>query len=213
MLIDEIADIIIRSDNSGIFTDEQKLDRDYIYALIHKGRARAIFDAFVKTKRISTSWLQQDILDYDADIQLSEDYVIFGCSQTISLDNVRDGLVYVGTIDGNCQYRKLNGRSELAMYSGHRYIKGDDNIRYIYSDGYLEFYGNTELQEVRVDGIFSNPLLLKSFNKDYDNYPISPDLLPTIQEIIFKVDGQFVIGKPIDSKSDSADTLSTPNKK
>ena len=124
MLIDEIADIIIRSDNSGIFTDEQKLDRDYIYALIHKGRARAIFDAFVKTKRISTSWLQQDILDYDADIQLSEDYVIFGCSQTISLDNVRDGLVYVGTVDGNCQYRKLNGRSELAMYSGHRYIKG-----------------------------------------------------------------------------------------
>ena len=63
-----------------------------------------------------------------------------------------------------------------------------------------------------MDSIFQNPRSITQYNKLKDKYPISLDLIPVMQTYLLK-EMQMIYSKPIDTKSDSADSAATQNKK
>src|SRR3989304_826578 len=81
-----------------------------------------------------------------------------------------DGLLYVGQINKNCAFRKVVSRAELSTINHHRTSK--KAIKYLYSEGILEVYSNPLLKEVLIDGIFTNPELVPTFNINFSEYPI-----------------------------------------
>ena len=213
MLLREIVDMFVRADSGGIFTDENRADMDYMEAMVDKARAFAIYQQFSKTKRVSPDWTQVEILTYSALLQDNDDCRLFKYPAILMLDSLSNAFMYVGTIDGNCNYRQVNSRAEYASNNQHRYLKQNENtIRYFASTDQLEFYGNDFLEDVRMDSIFQNPRSITQYNKLKDKYPISLDLIPVMQTYLLK-EMQMIYSKPIDTKSDSADTLSTQNKK
>ena len=221
MLLAQITDSIVRADNAGIFTDENRADQDYMEAITHKARALAILQQYSKTKFFSTNWTSKHIPEYNASYQEIVDYinyVKFPIPPVITLNDKMDGFVYVGTQNGVNQYRKMTSRATYVNNQNHRFTKiindTEKLMKYFYSDGALEIYGNPNLTEPPLcDCIWADPTQANQYNKLYDDYPISLDLLPMMQEILFKTDLVRIYAKQMDTKSDSTDSLATPNKK
>jgi hypothetical protein len=203
----EIADEIIRAKEGGISVDESKYDLAYLYSLIHQARAQAIFMQWQKVKRINVAWTQRFDCTFVPDLQDNDCCVKFECPAPITLDNKMDGFLYIGSIDWNCAYRKVESRAKLASFEKYRYTKGNNFLaKVIYSDGFIEVWGNTFIEELAVDGIFADPTKVSNFNVDYDEYPIDPSLLEQMKVLLFNQDLKLIQG-PIDVKSDSQSTI------
>lgn len=207
MTLIEGIEEVIRTPSGGIITDEGKLDEDHIEGLIHSVRATAIKENWLnpRTKgRINPLWLQQCNLVFNKDLQEDECFVKFACPSTISLDKKHDGMFYIGTIDGNCAYTKVNSRAELSDLLNHRITK--DKVYALYSDGYLEIWNSPLCEEVRFDGIINIPTEVPTYNKWKDIYPITSDLWVMMKDILFKTETQKVIVVPSDKISDSQES-------
>lgn len=207
MTLPEGIEEIIRTPSGGIITDESKLDKAYIESLIHSVRAIAIKNFWIdpKTKgRINSQWLQQYICEYSKDLQEDDCFVKFVCPVTISLDKKTDGAFYIGTIDGNCAYTKVNSRAELSDLMKHRITK--DRVYALYSDGYIEIWNNPICEEVRFDGIIRIPTEVPTYNKWIDPYPISGDLWAIMKTMLFQEETKQTIIIPSDKIPDSAET-------
>lgn len=201
-----IIEEIIATPSGGIITDEVKLDNPYIESLVHEYRAKALVDMWAnrRVKRINPLWLQQCVLEYSKDLQEDECFVKFVCPATIRLDNKTDGMLYVGTIEGNCPYDKVSTRAELSDILNHRITK--NNVVSLYSDGLIEIWNNPLCESVRIDGIFNVPTEVPTYNKWKDPYPISPDLLVTMKNMLFQIETSKTIVVHSDKISDSTDT-------
>lgn len=183
----EIRDDLIGTPSGGVMIDDTKYDLPYIEYLIHQYRARAIFQSWLTTKRINPLWTQQFIATYDENAQDVPGAVVFNCPAPISLDSMMDGFLYIGKVDGNCAYTKVVSRAEMANQNLHRYSKCvPGNEKALWSDGRIEVYGNTMLKELRVDGILENPELVPTYNKNFDQYPISNDILVIMKDLLMK---------------------------
>lgn len=215
MLLEQVTEEIIRADNGGIITDENRADQDYMEALVGQGRAMAILQQFTKTHRLSPNWTLRHICEYDQDFQETVDFVKFvkfAVPPVVTLDGKSDGFSYVGTQNGMKQYRKVTTRATYVNNNLHRFTKQGEGEKYFYTDGAIEVYGNEFLTEGPLcDAVWANPADANQYNKLYDNYPISLDLLPIMKDVIFKTDLIRVYARKLDTKSDSADSTATPN--
>ncbi len=183
----EIRDDLISTPSGGVMIDDTKYDLPYIEYLIHQYRERAIFISWSTTKRINPQWTQQFFATYDEQAQDIPGAVVFSTPAPISMDSMMDGFLYIGKEDGNCAYTKVVSRAEMANQNSHRYSKCEPgNIKALWSDGRFEVYGNTMLKKLRVDGIFANPEMVPTYNKNIDQYPISNDILVIMKDMMMK---------------------------
>lgn len=198
MTLQEIIDIFIRIPSGGVLTQENRYDDLFIESAVHRVRSTAIFAYWQKTKRINPIWTQQFVPVFNEALQ-EDDLckVIFPCPAPVNLDEQMDGFLYIGTEDGNCPYRKVVSRAELANANKHRSIKiTKDIVKVLYSDGNLEVYGNTDLKKIRVDGIFQNPTLIPTYNRDIDPYPVDEALIDMMKNIYYQTEAQVVVARP-----------------
>lgn len=194
----------------GIFTDESRWDGLYMESLIHKYSRMAIVMQFAKNKRVNPIWSQQLILDFSEGLQDDNCLVKFPMPQFIQLDNERGGIIYAGTIEGNCQVRVANTRQDLILAQTHRNAK--NTTRILYSDGYLEVYGNAMLEELRIDAIFLDPTQVTTYNKLKDDYPLNNELVPDMQKLLFQYEGQFMLQGKVDGKTNGGDDNATTSR-
>lgn len=207
MTLAEAVDIFERLPSGGIFTDENRFDIRFVETAVHRTRSLAIFNYWQKFKRINPVWTQQFIPTYSKDLQEDNCKVIFECPPPISLNSLMDGFLYIGTVDGNCAYRKIVSRAELANINVHRNMKPLTNETIVlYSDSLLECYGNTDLQELKVDGLFADPTQVPTFNKTKDEYPISLDIFEMMKALAFDTEQKIIIARPIDNTPDKKET-------
>ncbi len=213
--LEEIVEEIIRADlDGGIFTDENRTDSDFMEAIVHSYRADAIFKYSQKYKRPNNKWTQQHFPKYDKDLQYDNDRVVFLCPDFITIDEMRDGGYYIGTTCGNHNYSKVVTRADLASRNNHRYMKVRQDVpKVLRSDGMLEIYGDTMLEEVLVDAIWQRPTDLPEFNKYIDPYPITGEILSLMKEMVTKQITSSIAEKPIDTMSDSLSTPASINAK
>lgn len=207
----EIIEEIIRADNSGIFTDEQKEDNLYMESVVNQYRAQAIFDVYKKTRRINSSWTQKCLINIDKEIQESTCYVLFPAPQPITLDSFLDGHFYVGSACGLINFPKARSRADLTNRQNHRHTKIKSNTaKVVWADVGYEVYGNMGLESLLVDGVHAIPTDVPTYNKWIDRYPISPDVLVLMKSYVIKELIQST-NTPTDTKSDSQHTTTSIN--
>lgn len=207
MTLAEFRSQVIRLPSGGILTDESRFDFLDIDAEIHFARAVVIPAFYSKTKRISGEWLQTFVATYDQNIQESNDYVIFDVPRGIPLDVMRDGYLYIGDTAGDTAYRRVNNLAELVNYNQHRITKINNNRpKVLYSEGRMKVYGNTMIKELRIDGIIADPTEILTYNQDFDNYPISEDLIQPVRDYLLQKSLGIEIQRKNDTVSDSQET-------
>lgn len=201
MTLPQVVDMIQAMSNSGVYPDSSRFDQLFIEDTIHKARASVLMDYFSKTKRINPIWTQQYTAKFDINLQDDPCLRRFRVPSVLTLDVFYDGFMYVGTIEGNCQYTKINNRAALANTESNRYTKlQEDQVKFIYSDGFIECYGNKELEDLRIDGIFLNPTDVPTYNKDIDEYPLDEALILQMQGLLFGAEISKEISQPFKVK-------------
>lgn len=204
MTLPQIADQIIKDSQGGVRTIESKFSYEYIYSLIHTYRANIIRAQFSKSKRIHPTWTQQHYPEYSKEFQDDACVVKFQVPPSITMSEQVNGYLYIGEVAGNCAYAQLNSRAELSTYNKHRATRSQ--VRAIYSDGVLEVYGNTELDKIRVDGVFANPTGIPTYNIDVDNYPLDSESITLVKDMILKTELAKEAQTPSDFKQDVLDS-------
>lgn len=201
MTLPKIVDLIQTMANAGVYPDASRFDTPFIEDTIHKARAAVLMDFYGKTKRINPIWTQQYTAKFDINLQDDPCLRRFKVPPVLTLDVFLDGFLYVGTIDGNCQYDKLNTRANLANSEANRYTKlQEDQVKYIYSDSFIECYGNKELEDLRTDAIHLRPTDIPTYNKTYDEYPLDEALILQMQGLLFGTEISKEISQPFKVK-------------
>lgn len=185
MIIGKITDYIIRSVQS-IHTQGSKFKVNNLEDLCNEGRAVQIRSTYSKTGRINSLWLQPYVLEFDKNIQDNDCVVKFKCPAPLLLDNETDGFNYIGTLTGDCAWRKLPNRGQLALYQNHR-NSGTKTLA-LWEDGILELHGEKGKipKEGRVIAAFENPFELPDWNNEFSDYPIDNDNLAQMQQLIIQ---------------------------
>lgn len=210
MILEEIIERLVKNASGSIFTDESRFDQPTLITLINTARAQTIQAIYFKNKRINPACYQTFYADYSADLQVDEECLVkFKCPSVINLDSNSDGFRFVGQVDGKKGFRRVVSRAQLATYNDHPFMKVNSG-RYVAAlwsapDGVWEIYNST-LKYLRVEGIFANPLEIPTYNKDIDDYPVSVEMLPMIEDFIFKTVTAIEAQSQPDYVSNSADT-------
>lgn len=202
MILKDIVEMFQRQAGGGVFDTETRYDIAFTEDTIHKARAVVLFNYYQKYHKINPSWTQQYTVAYDSALQESTKFVKFPCPAVLTLDDFTDGFLYVGNLNDNVSYRKIANRATLSTYNAHRYTKLNiDTPEFIYSDGYIEIYGNAMIRQLKVDGIFTDPTSVPNFNKEFDQYPLDESLLPLMQDLIFNTEVAVEMGSGIKVKN------------
>lgn len=207
MTLAEFRAQVIRLPGGGVLTDDTRFDFPDIDAAIHFARAAVIPMFYAKTQRISSEWIQTFTATYDANIQDSNEFVRFAVPRSIPLDVMRDGYLFIGDSAGTTAYRRVNNRAELANYNLHRITKINNNTpKVLYEEGYFEVYGLSMTKQLRIDGLIAVPTEIVTYNEDFDNYPISEDLIQPVRDYLWQKSLGIEIQKSPDTISDSQET-------
>jgi len=203
----KIAEDIIKSAQGAIFTEQSKFQIPYIYDLIRQYREVIFRTTYERTGRVNPLWTQQFFPEFSEDLQESKLYVKFEVPNPVILDDQTDGFLYIGTLDKSCNFRKNQNRAELSMYQNHRATKVSTKgkIKTIWSEGFLEVWGNPLQKEIRIDGIFANPTSLPTYNIDISEYPISGDDLVQLKQLIYNSQTEPMAKTPTDYKNNMVD--------
>ncbi len=181
--------------NSGIMTDESKWDSLYILSLIDTYSRLAIKNDYAQTKKNN---------------QPTNCAVFFSAPPFLILSNEDSG-IYIGSEFGACQYRVVKSRGDLANALAHKSTNKSHQMRVLITGTEIEIYGNQMLKEGMIEGVALFPSKLPTFNIKYDQYPINEDLIPAMNQLMYKNEGQYLSLKPVDTKPDGGDTYNTQN--
>ena len=208
MVHPEIIERLSRLPSGGVINDQNRFDYGYLSSLLDTFRAKVINiqyngDRFTaKSRRINPVCYQKHWPVYEKELQeAGTKFVLFRCPEFISIDGLSDGLRYVGSIEGSCSFRRLKTRTEISMYNSNK-ITNLENGRFqsaLYdgSQGMIEVYGNKALKELLVEGLFSNPLLIPTYNKDVDQYPLDASGIVLLESLLLKEQLQYQAATPI----------------
>ncbi len=189
-------------------TDENKMDREFIAFLVHQVRAEAIMQWFQKNNTIHDMWLQRYTPTYDSNIQvLSDCEVKFRHPPVINLSRTRDGFEYVGDINELDNFRRATMKS---VYSKLKVTNrpGVTSWDWQYDEyGFPEISirGNVIQREIMTKSILMNPLQLPTYREEWDEYPITPELLPFMQQRLFQLHTNIIVTRRGDTIPDSQD--------
>jgi hypothetical protein len=211
-LLSEITESIVRVDSAGIFTDENRAaDYPYIDYLINNARGLVVAEDWKKNKRIDAGNLQIITLKKINTLQDSDCYVRFEIPNPLMLDRNNDGFRFVGSATENIQYMRARSRGEASVFR-HRVTTFNNPkfVTWLYDGQYIEVYGNPDIEKIKIEAIFENPLLIPNFNVVVDEYPISNDLIPLVEIYVKKNYMDFIYSKQPDMISSSEDVKPLP---
>jgi hypothetical protein len=188
MLLQEIIDIVISDVSAGIVVDDTRFEFDYVKDKIHSYAAIVKKEEYRKNKFINNINYLKHYPRFEAELQ--DDpmcFVKFRCPDVISFDSNSDGFRYIGAIDRSINFKRIQNRSYLSSFNSHPVMNVNTRGMSVLYDGtsqIIEVYGNTSLEELLVEGIFSDPTEIPTFNVEIDQYPLSEDLIPMLSTVI-----------------------------
>lgn len=189
----EIIDEIRSNAQSGISSDDSRLDDLYLGQKLDDVRAAVIAKYVNNGGRINSAWVQQleiSSIDIDEECRL----VTFQCPTVIFTNGKNDGFVYVGRNDGMKPFIRVNSeRVSLAMHSR---VQSTSDILWDFRRGlnnltFITCYNNHRLRKIMVRAIFNIPSEVPGYREDVDMYPIDSSLK---NEIIQRVSEDLLRG-------------------
>lgn len=216
MIRNQVVDRIVSDVQGAIKTDETRFTRDFVQSHIDSARAIAIQQAWVRVRRINPQWLQEFPLYYDEDIQGDAKCVTtYNVPAWIGLDGKTDGMTFIGNSENN-NFRVINGRAELANYLNIPLQSPYEGrfVAVVREAGFIELhYKNrvkfTDTNQGKILMLYDDPAMCPTYNILQDNYPISTEIMPLMEDLLIKKFFQMA-GQPIDKISNSSDYKQAP---
>jgi len=111
---------LIRMAQGGTYTDEQRLDYQYMKSQLNVFRATTIRILYVgdrytgKNTRINNLYYQSFYPEYSKFLQTSDCFNVFEVPPVVSLDDKSDGFRYIGTVDNSLAFKRITDRADLS---------------------------------------------------------------------------------------------------
>ena len=188
----EVVDVLTANVQAAIKTQDSRFSWDFVREHAATARSFAIKDFWVRHRNVNPNWLQQIDLVYNSDVQ--SDVVEPNCTvrylipNYVTLDGKADGLTFVGSYKG----RPFVTFSSDQDYYGKSHIQNMDAskgfiVAVIKGPGYVDVKWKARITSgLLVSAILSDPTDSKRFNIDYDEYPITQDLMPLMEDFLIK---------------------------
>ncbi len=213
MTLAQVYERIASLPNGGYITVDTRLDKGYMYSLIHSARAFIVNErwkanGFIPPVYYQSYKPQYIILSQDADSCYSRFYNV---PQIIALDGRGTGMGYVGANGTLCQFREVNNRAQMASMMSNRIIrKMRKPMVLLLGGGEIEVYSNDSIENMRIEAVFADPTTVNTYNIDYDDYPVDMGDIAKIEQLL--MGGQFtmITRTPIDRINEQRDTTVPP---
>lgn len=192
-------------------TDENKMDYEFVASLIHEVRAESIMNWYQKFGGIHEMWLQRYEPSYDSNVQVLSDCIVkFWHPPVVNLARTRSGFEYVGDINGETNFPCISS-GRKAIYSKHRVTNrgGRPTFSWEYDQygfPHIEVQDNVMQRELMTKSILMNPTQLPTYREDFDEYPITPELKPFMQQRLFQLHTNIIVQRRGDTIPDSQDS-------
>lgn len=207
------AEDLIRSVSGGVTDISNKYEPDYMLYLLDLFRAAAISELFNskgRTFSLHYSLMQEYVSDKDDSIQvvdpIKQTYcaVRFDVPQILMINELINGVGYVGGTDGLSPYRVVRSRQELSEQYMHPIMKPSSERVYVLTDanGNFEVHGNDAIDQLLINAAFSQPTQVPGFNVDLDRYPVDDAVMARMKEIARKLSLDYIAGTPEDRIQD-----------
>jgi hypothetical protein len=213
MIVTYIVDELIRAVNAAINTSNGKWDNEYVYNLLPQLRAEAIIISYngsrnyAANRTISPSWLQQvDITIEPTEQDTKREYIVVQVPKVIRINDKTDGFVYVGNDDLAIDFKRAYTKSEISYLKQRGFLRGKEII-YIGVGNVFEIYGNKSLKSFQIQGVFTDPTMINSYNPLQDDYPIDEATLAIMKDL-FVSKARAEMAMPQEIVADAADTNS-----
>ncbi len=173
----KIVEKVKRKVQAGVEVDESRLDDKFIEDLILTARG-IVFSNLVKSKmadRINDAWVQVLTPDDMTPVKCDDGSVKFECPTVVTIDQRKDGFVYVGHKNGLNEFVRIRaGHSNLSNHSKFKSISkifwdfSGDNL----GKHYIRIIGNPKLEQMTIKLIANDPLAVPNYRPDIDHFPV-----------------------------------------
>ncbi len=179
-----------------IVTDENFINDREVFDILAQARSTVLTDRLEKKKRISPKNLLTFKVAYDADIQYSNQYKVFPIPNFI-----QDKIMLVGNKGFECEYTQ--NRTEIEIKNKQRLWP---KTRYLVKGYELQIWNPNFAVDIWINGLVYDPMLIPTFNPDYEEYPFDDSLIDLLMQECFNVYYSKIIQTPVDVTPDSINT-------
>ena len=207
----EIIESLAKMPSGAIFTDESRYNELYLISIANKFRAEAIREYYRINKRINPVCYQRFYPEYVQEEQYEWCFYRFKCPQVINMDDISNGFRFVGTLNSSKSFDIIKTRGELSTFLNHPVLTpaAGRNVCALHdgTTGYWEIYakGNKLPKFFVVEMIQQNPLDNPEFNVDFSEYPVSNDLLPMMESLVYQANTSISSATQPDYLDDGVD--------
>lgn len=184
MILPKITDSIIQQVQS-IHTVGTKFNTANLYDIVNNIKGTVQVMQFKKYGKVNSAWTQQFTALKEDDLQESKKFIRFELpTPAVNLGSDNSGIVYSGSADGCQNFALVQTRGELNTFLNHRVTKKKPII--LYSDAFLEVWNQPLIKELLIDYVPTNPLLLPTYNVDYDDYPLDAEGIAILKALVYE---------------------------
>jgi hypothetical protein len=179
-----------------IVTDENFINDEEVFDIISQCRAAILSAKLDAKQRIAPKNMLTFKVKYDASIQYSTQYKVFPIPNFI-----QDKIMLVGNEGFKVQYTQNRSEVEITNKQG-LWAK----TRYLVKGNELQVWNPNVSVDIWINGLVLNPMLIPTFNPDYEEYPLDDSLIDVLMQECFAVYYSKIVQTPIDIISDSQNT-------
>ena len=200
----DLYDEVAKLPSGGYLTADTRLNRPYVYSLIHSAAAKAKQLFWIKNRSLHQTNYIPFYPEYESTLQENNCIVRFKMPRLIQLDGLADGMEYLGSIRDNNTFIQVNNRLAMAGIQKDRILQpGRKN--YLLLEGR---FGEVHGQKVREFMMYicpADPTDIPTYNVNKDAYPLSEDLVPEMKKIILQQDLIIITKSFADAINNSKD--------
>ncbi len=182
---EEHIERVVKTVNGAVKGSEDKFDEDYCLSILDSLRGGAIKEMMKVAKNIPYQWYQPFELFTDDAIQISTEYVSYYVNRILPLGNfVTSPLTLTGSNGEPIKIRTSIAKNKL--FSRNLYLKNKKEDYALIVTGFggkdeIRLYGKPKSKLVG-QAVFAEPMKMDNFNLITDDYPITEDLIPMIDQ-------------------------------
>lgn len=192
----------------GYITNETRLNKGYIYSLIHSARAVIVCERWKQYGKIPPIYYQNYQPEYVKFAQSEGCSTIFyDTPPPIALDGRATGMGFVGAnINGKyVAFREVSSKSAFVSMQNDPIKKAGRKAYVLVGYNTWEVFYKDRVKDFSADIITADPTTLPTYNMDYDPYPVDMGDIAKIELYIQQGAMQFILRTPVDKIADSND--------
>lgn len=216
MTLPELYERVASLPSGGYITVDTRLNKKYMYSLIHSGRAFIVGERWKIQGKVPPIYYQPFKPTFSSVSQVSGACYtkFYNVPDIIALDSRASGLGFIGGDGTMCQFREVSSRGAFVSMMNNRVIK-NSKIPYVLMQGggEIEIYHKTKVHDLHMEAIFSDPTEVDTYNIDKDSYPMDVGDIPRLEAYLMSGTMSLVYRTPIDRINDQRDTTVPPQVK